>query len=277
MKGPRQWRPKQFQPQTNFYFMITKITLLTALSFAALYPFCFLISFRDPLKNNFHHFHIGLPAVTAALIFIFTLNSNIPPTIKLMLGLWSLSLLLTAFYYWKKNTVGTVSFVLCSVLGIIAFLELQSELISPGIPAALAGMLAGLIFSSVLFAMNLGHWYLNVHGLPIIHLKRASYIFWIFLALRLTWDSCQILTASVYTNGESVALYKFIVQMDGIFLLIALFFGTLFPFFSMFFVREILKLKNTQATTGVLYVILCAVLLGDIAYKYYFLKYGLFL
>ena len=58
-------------------------------------------------------------------------------------------------------------------------------------------------------------------------------------------------------------------------LFVALLFGVIFPLITLFFVKEILKLKNTQATTGMLYVILSAILIGDIAYKFYHLKYGI--
>ena len=63
--------------------------------------------------------------------------------------------------------------------------------------------------------------------------------------------------------------------MEGIFLLVAFFFGTLFPLVSIYFVWGTLKVKSTQSATGILYVLLSAILIGDIAYKYYLLNYQL--
>jgi hypothetical protein len=63
--------------------------------------------------------------------------------------------------------------------------------------------------------------------------------------------------------------------MEGIFLLVAFFFGTLFPLVSIYFVWGTLKAKSTQSATGILYVLLSAILIGDIAYKYYLLNYHL--
>jgi len=77
-------------------------------------------------------------------------------------------------------------------------------------------------------------------------------------------------------QGEVITEIKFIQNSDGFLLLLGLFFGTLFPFMSLFFAQEILRLRNTQATTGVLYVILCSILLGDIVYKYYAIKFGIY-
>lgn len=47
--------------------MLYTITLLTTLYFAFTYPLCFWISRHDPLKNNFHHFHLGLPVIVGIL------------------------------------------------------------------------------------------------------------------------------------------------------------------------------------------------------------------
>ena len=47
-----------------------------------------------------------------------------------------------------------------------------------GLIPLIAWLLGGFILCSALFAMNLGHWYLNVHGLPIAHLKRAVKCVW---------------------------------------------------------------------------------------------------
>ncbi len=74
-----------------------------------------------------------------------------------------------------------------------------------------------------------------------------------------------------------ISLLTFITKLDGFFVCVAIFFGSLFPFIGLFFVKGTIDLKNAQATTGILYVILCSVLLGDIAYKYYWIKFGIFL
>ena len=125
--------------------------------------------------------------------------------------------------------------------------------------------------------MNLGHWYLNVHGLNINHLLRATYIFWTFVVIRFIWDIWQLLTAKILYQGDRISLPHFMFHIDGFLLLIAFFFGTLLPLVTLYFVKETLQVKSTQSATGILYVILSAVLICDIAYKYYLIKYGLIL
>ncbi len=148
-------------------------------------------------------------------------------------------------------------------------------MISSDIIAISIGVLAGLIFSAALFAMNLGHWYLNVHGLPIFHLKNSVRILAIFLALRLLWNILYLCQSKVIYDGDIVSMGSFLMTSEGIFIWIAVFFGTLFPLIGLWFVNETIRLKNTQSATGILFVLLSALLLGDMAYKYYWIRYHL--
>ena len=138
-----------------------------------------------------------------------------------------------------------------------------------------SAIVGGFILCSSFYTMNLGHWYLNVHGLPMSHLKRAVYVFWFFLILRALWDVLALLTMRILSRGEMIPLWKFMGQMDGFFLVIAFFFGTLFPIISLGFVKGTLDVKSTQSATGILYVVLSSVLIGDMTYKYYLIRYGL--
>ena len=122
--------------------------------------------------------------------------------------------------------------------------------------------------------MNLGHWYLNVHGLPIAHLNRAVSVLGGCLFIRALADVYFIFAQKLLYDGELISIFQFMLQFDGFFLWIALFFGTLFPLISLYFAKGALDVKNTQATTGILYAILCSVLIGDLTYKYYLIKFG---
>ena len=122
--------------------------------------------------------------------------------------------------------------------------------------------------------MTLGHHYLNVRGLPIKYLSRANSVFWVLLGLRLLWDFYNLIFGKTVYRGDVMPLIQFSMKLDGFLLWIGIFFGSLLPFVALFFVREILKFKNTQSATGLLYVVLCSVLMGDLAYRYYLVKFG---
>jgi len=257
--------------------MLTQITLLTSLLFASIYPLCFWISYDDPLRNKFHKFHLGLPNVIGGVLLVFILLMDFPWRIKIAIIIWKLTFFTISRLFWKKEYPNPAIVSIPCFIGIYTFIQMQTYFLGGGIEKILIGLLAGFIFSSALFAMNLGHWYLNVHGLPIHHLKRAVFVFWIFLLLRIIWDGVILISGEILYRGEMISLFHFMTKLDGFLIGVALFFGTLFPFIGLFFVRGTLALKNPQATTGILYVILCSLLLGDIAYKYYWIKFGIFL
>ena len=257
--------------------MLVTITLLTAVSFAAIYPLCFWLSFRDPLKNNFHRFHLGLPAIIASVTTIFLVTKNIPSDIQFTFCVWTVILILRTYYYWHKEFVDARIITIPCLIGLYGLIHLESFLIIPHVALHTASILSGAILCSSLYAMNLGHWYLNVHGLPIKHLKNSIYVLGLFLLVRLLFDFYSLFAAQVIHLGEKIQILKFLFTLDGFLLSLGIVFGTLLPLAALFFVHETVKLKNTQSTTGILYVILCSVLIGDMTYKYYFIKFHVFL
>lgn len=257
--------------------MLFTITLLTSLLFSFTYPLSFWISAKEPLKNNFHRFHIGLPTIAGVLTLIFVIRMGISLELNILSLIWILSALVMTAFYWNKETAGLKAVSFLSLLGLYITFQIQTITLDHTVPAFLISVLGGFIFSSSLYTMNLGHWYLNVHGLPLKHLRNATVVFWVLILVRFVWDLYYIFTGQVVYQGDPLRIYEFIRTLEGFLLLIPVFFGTLLPLITLFMVNEIIKLKNTQAATGILYVILCAVVLGDMAYKYYLIKFGIIL
>ncbi|MCB9771798.1 MAG: hypothetical protein H6754_04555 [Candidatus Omnitrophica bacterium] len=258
--------------------MLFKISLLTSLLFSTLYPLCFLISFNDQLKNNFHRFHLGISCCVAGLsTIIFWFYPFALKEQQVALIIWSIFLLIVAGYYWTKPSVNPVIITLPCIAGLIITLQILNTWIPLNFWIALLTILAGIIFCASLFAMNLGHWYLNVHGLPLHHLQRSVYVFWAAVALRAIADVYLLSSQKIIVHGELFPIYKFILSIEGFLLIIAILFGTIFPLICLYFVKGTLDVKSTQSATGILYAILCGVVIGDIAYKYYLLKYGIIL
>lgn len=258
--------------------MLATITLLTSLIFAVIYPLCFWLSARDPLQNNFHHFHLGLPTIISAITTFWLPFLEIPSNIIYLSAAWSVLLFLATLKCWNKPTANLATVTVSTIIGLTVYTQIHFFMIPHStLFMIFIEILSGIILCSSLYAMNLGHWYLNVHGLPIGHLKRAVYLFWIAVAVRLVWCFIGLLTQSVVYGGEPISLIVFFKTIDGILLSIGILFGILVPVVCLWFVHEILKLKNTQAATGILYVILCAVLVGDITFKYFLIKFGIIL
>ncbi len=255
--------------------MLTLIPGLTFLKFAIIYPLCFWISVQDPLKQNFHKFHLGLPNIIGAMSILILCSLNISSIAKIWLSVWFGTFIILSASQWNKGSPHPLIFSFPFILGIFAYQITFSELISPNVIQTLTSLLAGFILCASLFAMNLGHWYLNVHGLPISHMKRSVHVLCMLLILRLIWNILSFTLGKLYYREELISLYQFILKMDGIFLLLGILFGILFPLASLYFVYGTLKIKNTQSATGILYVILIAILIGDLTYQFYLLKFGI--
>ena len=200
---------------------------------------------------------------------MFLVRGGYAPQIKILAAIWFLFSFGVTAFYWRKETVGLAAITVASLLGGILYFQL----LQVSATAFVLSLLANAIFCASLYAMNLGHWYLNVHGLPIAHLKRASYFLWGLIGLRLVWDVFYGIVGKTMFDGDEIFVRHFLLQPDGIFLLVGIVFGIVLPFIALFMVKEILRLKNTQATTGILYVVLCSVVLADLTFKYYFFKY----
>ncbi|MDP2654207.1 MAG: hypothetical protein Q8Q08_09275 [Candidatus Omnitrophota bacterium] len=255
--------------------MLTAIPILVSFLVAAIYPLCFWISHRDPLKKNFHRFHLGMPVFVLGVLTVSQMTGPAPFDIKAHLIVWFIVLAGLCAYFWNREYPNPWLITAPCLIGLAGFPEIQTELADPGLHLTFAWGLGAAIFCASLYAMNLGHWYLNVHGLPLDHLTRAVNVLWVLTAIRLIWDIAVMSSAKVVHQGTVIPLHQFVLTMDGFLLILAVFFGTLFPLATVFFVHGTLKAKSTQSATGILYVILTAVLIGEMAYKYYLLKFSI--
>jgi len=258
--------------------MLFKICFLSSLLFAAIYPLSFWISAKDPLKNNFHRFHLGLSCLVGGLCaIVYWASPTSIPDIKYSLVVWVVALLLVSAYYWPKVSPNPVALTVVFVIALIAIIKILNSWMPVTPLGVIVTILGGMIFSASLFAMNLGHWYLNVHGLPIKHLQNATYVFWALCGLRMALDVYLLATQNIMLQGEPYNMLQFLTTIEGFLVVLAILFGTIFPLICLFFVKGTLDVRSTQSATGILYAILCAVVIGDITYKYYFFKYGVVL
>ena len=255
--------------------MLVKIPLLAFLIFGVTYPLFFWLTAKDPIKNNFHRFHLACPVIAAGLAILGLWFLPSPQSLKSAGGLWLVCALITTAFFWNKESVHCWAVTVLCLWGLKFFAAVYSHVIGPDLTPIFISILSGFVVSAIFYAMNLGHFYLNVHGLKIGHLKNAVIAFGAFMLLRLVWDVFYMVSGRVMWGGQETALLDFINSLDGFMLWAAIFFGTVFPLGALYFALGTLKLKNTQATTGILYVLLSSVLLGDLAYKYYLLKFGI--
>ncbi len=253
--------------------MLVKIPLLGFLIFGVTYPLFFWVSAKDPIKHNFHRFHLACPVVMAGLAIFGLWLLPVDQYLKNQALAWLIAALAVTAIFWNREGVHLLTITALCLWGLKLFASVYTQLLSPNTTEILVSILSGLIVSAIFYAMNLGHFYLNVLGLKIDHLKSAVIAFGVLTGVRLIWDMYYMLFGQMIYLGEKTTILNFLLTMDGFMLWVALFFGIVFPLSSLYFALGTLKLKNTQATTGILYVILSGVLLGDLALKYFLIKY----
>jgi len=128
-----------------------------------------------------------------------------------------------------------------------------------------AGSLLGaMLFGIVLLTMNLGHWYLVSRSLPTRLLFGAASAFAALAAARALYLA---LVAAVVPNPDGwEALTS--LDRDLLFFLFRILWGIVGPVALSYFVFQTSKMRSNQAATGLLYVALIFVLIGELLASY---------
>jgi hypothetical protein len=141
-----------------------------------------------------------------------------------------------------------------------------------------AGLLLGaLFFGAVVWAMNLGHWYLVSTSLPFGLLVRATEAFAVLALLRAAFAIVAlglVARASAGEAGEALAVLLDPMR-DGFFFWSRVMWGLVAPLVLAPFVVKTARMKSNQAATGLLYVGLVFVLVGELLAAYLTRRSGL--
>jgi len=126
--------------------------------------------------------------------------------------------------------------------------------------ASLAWSIAGALTSvallgSVNLAMTLGHWYLVVRGMPIDSLKRLS-----MATLWATIAKLLVVAVAITAGG----VFREIAIRQGIFFWMRAGWGLAGPLLLFPMVWGTVKIRSTMAATGILYVDVVAVVIGEV-------------
>jgi hypothetical protein len=112
--------------------------------------------------------------------------------------------------------------------------------------------------------MNLGHWYLVSRSLPLSLLFRAAVGYAAACASRAGF------LALVAARRANPAAWEALTSLDrdGLFFLFRVLWGILGPLALAYFIFQTSKMRSNQAATGLLYVALVFVLIGELLSAY---------
>lgn len=165
------------------------------------------------------------------------------------------------------DRAGPARVMLAAGAGAAAFALARVAAVAPrgaGDGWVLAGVaLGGLFFGAVLLVMNLGHWYLVSRSLPLRLLARGALLFAVLAAAR-----TALLGAAMALHAGDGLEALLSLERDALFFLFRVLWGIVGPLALSWFIWKTAQMKSNQAATGLLYVALVFVLIGELLSSY---------
>jgi hypothetical protein len=157
---------------------------------------------------------------------------------------------------YPKRLTFRIPAALLGIVYIVAPVMAWREAMQSSIAWSIAGALSSVaLLGSVTLAMLLGHWYLVVRGMAIDPLKRLT-----FATLAATIIKVAVVTIAIIAGG---AWYEVAVR-QGIFFWMRAGWGLAGPLLLYPMVWGTVKIRSTMAATGILYVDVVAVVIGEV-------------
>ena len=180
-----------------------------------------------------------------------------------MLGVASITFLYLVFRY-PKRLVYRLSIVFCALATVSAAILTFAAATKMALPAAVAGALcSAALLGSMTLAMLLGHWYLVVRGMAIDPLMRLTWAILAGIAIKTAAVCLSLWLLSHAGVGWGSPFYRLVV-VEGIFFWMRAGWGIVVPLLLFPMIHGTVKIRSTMAATGILYVGVVAVIIGEV-------------
>ena len=148
----------------------------------------------------------------------------------------------------------------------LVLLARSAGAVAPEIAPWMVGsaLLGAVLFGSVLLTMNLGHWYLVSRSLPRTLLFGAAIVYTAAAGARALYLGAAALFAPKGGGWDALTA----LDRDLLFFLFRVLWGIAGPVALSYFVFQTAKMRSNQAATGLLYVALVFVLVGELLSAY---------
>ena len=227
---------------------------------------------------KFFRFNAGLAAALIAVAFTFR-----PPgdgSLAANVGLVALAISEVAiFLYWA--TIGrALAAVRPAIVGVglaagLVALLAQAIDLTPGASMAMRALTIASVLSSVgllggaCTAMTLGHWYLILPSMPVLHLQTIVKLHIASMVIRVAVVAVAVFVAiATWHPGMGPSFRHYIFSVAGIFFWQRILFGLVGPALLSYLTWETAKIRSTQSATGILYVDFFTVVVGEVLAKY---------
>ena len=154
----------------------------------------------------------------------------------------------------ERRTGGTrIAFLIATLFATILCAQLPEQSLGSGILSSLGEWSSGWLLGGAVAAMLLGHWYLTAPMMSLEPLSRANRLLLIAVV-------CRIVVATISLTSQQTALH---LNEHRIWLILQAVAGLAAPLILAYSVTRILKYRNTQSATGVLFAAVILILAFD--------------
>jgi protein NrfD len=225
----------------------------------------FLLLFFPPevLGRGFFTLHGSLAAIFAGLA-LWVRPPGLPvPTVAATTGLLAVYTLVAHGGHAARARV-LLAAASAGAFGCLIRVALVAPRVSGDAWTVVGAIAGGLFFGAVLVIMNLGHWYLVSRSIPFKLLARGAALFAGLAIFRTVY-----LAAAMAVQRHSEGVQTLVsLERDALFFLFRVLWGIAGPLALSYFIWRTAELKSNQAATGLLYVALIFVLIGELLSSY---------
>jgi hypothetical protein len=127
---------------------------------------------------------------------------------------------------------------------------------------------ATALLGSVMLTMVFGHWYLVIPKLSIDPLARLTKVLMAAIALRIVTVAAALVVLYFEHTGPVDSVFSVLMLQQGIFFWPRLLFGIVAPIVLTGMIWSTVKIRHTQAATGLLYLAVVTLLFGEFFSKF---------
>jgi hypothetical protein len=204
-----------------------------------------------------NHLYVTLGLATLAALALAQLST---PAMWLAIATAGLSYIGSVCWLYESPRTGRAMLWLVAACSLAAALVAQPPQVNGALPEMLqpiAIILSGLVLGLVVAGMLLGHWYLNAPGMELAPLRRLIIAAVVAVGLQMVLSGADLIVSLPAGTDSSVGWWFFVALRWS--------FGLVGVLMLLWMAWETLKIPNTQSATGILYVAVIGVFVGELA------------
>jgi protein NrfD len=222
---------------------------------------------------------VGLWAMPAELRASFDLS----PTglMPIFLFLFAVLLLIYNLYLWIDGSgLGLPFLHSTSTIGILAIILSAMHYVDPilfplrGILLAASFLLSSLVLGAGVLGMLLGHSYLTRPSLSLVPLKKLARL---FLILMVAQAGISLLNLAAMPHNDRFWEALLLGNFEGLYLWIRILIGIAGPILLAWMVVQTVAERATMSATGLLYIAMVMVMVGEVFSRFFLLVDSMFL